>query len=355
MRNEKLDIFRGLAMMQVILAHCLYWLDFFSWQKSLFLVGTQLFFFIAGAVNGMSSKKSLRTFYLTRFQRILIPYWIYVAICIVLNAIVKTPETVGDSVKLVLDWINPLLLSHNSHLPYLDGALWFVPVYLLVMLIFPLFKKIHNTHTYMRYLPFIFLLLLIGILNLLGNNSEILFYAKMLVFYGFLTYLGMFFSEKTEKRKLLPASIIITICLLTMFVLAKFFGQSFDMQNNKFPPNFMFFSFSLGALTVLYIFSDMIVKAIKFLRRNAIFNWIYQQYVRHGLTIFLFHPLAFLLLDYLKKTWLADTNPAIAFAILFLLAILLVAVLAKCFSWIERKKVFGVNEKNSKHTKNASR
>ncbi|MDR2511322.1 MAG: acyltransferase [Bacteroidales bacterium] len=68
MRNEKLDIFRGLAMIWVILTHCLYWLGYFSSIKSFLLIEMPLFFFISGASNGMSNKKSLKGFYTNRFE-----------------------------------------------------------------------------------------------------------------------------------------------------------------------------------------------------------------------------------------------------------------------------------------------
>ncbi|MDR1762200.1 MAG: acyltransferase [Bacteroidales bacterium] len=349
MRNEKLDIFRGLAMIWVILVHCLYWLGYFSWHKSFLLIEMPLFFFIAGASNGMASKKSLGVFYLTRFKRILMPYWIYGIICVALISIVSTPETIKSFIKLAYSWVNPFA-STLSSITYLTWAIWFIPVYLLVILAFPLFEKIRNIQ-YMRYFPLFLLLLLIGILNFFENGGTVLYYAKMFVCYGFFTYLGLFFTEITKERKIFPAFAIVAICLLTMFVLVKFFGQSLNMQNNKFPPNFMFFSFSLAALTIFYIFSDIIVNAIKFLSRNKIFDWIYIQY---GFTIFLFHPFVFLLLGYLKKNYFAGVNSKISFIIIFLLAILLSAVIGKMFSWVERKNIFSINEKKKNKARETS-
>jgi fucose 4-O-acetylase-like acetyltransferase len=343
MRNEKLDIFRGLAMMWVILIHCLYWLGFFPWQKSLLLIEMPLFFFIAGASNGMASKKKLGNFYLTRFQRILIPYWIYVLICVVLISIVTTPESIKYFVKFVCDWINPFG-SHISSIPYLPSTLWFAPVYLLVISVFPLFQKIYNIPTYLRYLPLFILFLLIGILNLLGNDGMIFYYAKMLVFYGFFAYLGLFYTEITRKTRILPALAIITICLPVLFVLVRFLGQSPDMQNNKFPPNFIFLVYSILALNIIYIFSDFIVRVIKFLKKNSVFCWIYQQYIDYGLTIFLFQPFAFVLLGYLKNIYFVRINSNIAFIVNFLLAIILVAVIGKAFSWCEKIKIINVKK-----------
>ncbi|MDR1761658.1 MAG: acyltransferase [Bacteroidales bacterium] len=338
MRNTKLDIFRGLAMIWVILVHCLYWLGFFSWYKSFLLIEMSLFFFIAGSSNGMASKKSLGSFYLTRFQRIMIPYWIYEIICIILISIIYTPETI----KSLWGWINPWG-AHWSPIPYLTWALWFVPVYVLVMLVFPLLQKIRNTH--LHYLPFIVLVLLIVALNFWEISGKISYYAKMLVFYSFFTYLGLYFTEITKKIKLFPALAVIIIGLLLMFVLVTFFGQSLNMQYNKFPPNCIFLFYSLVALAILYICSDVIVKAIQFLKRNAVFNWIYQQYEQRGLTIFLFHPFVFLLLNYLKKTCLVGVNPTLSFAIIFLLAIPLAAVAGKMFSWVEHTNIFSIKER----------
>lgn len=320
-------------MMWVISVHCLYWLEYFSWHKSFFLTEMSLFFFIAGASNGMASKKSLGSFYVNRFRRILIPYWIYGVICIALISIFRTPETIKGFGNLVYSWANPFVSSRSTIL-YLPRAVWFVPVYLLVMLAFPLFEKIRNTR--MRYLPLIALFLGIVALDFFGIGGKISYYAKMFVFYGFFTYFGLFFTEITKKIQFLPACAVIAIALLSMVALVTFFGQSLDMQNNKFPPNTMFFSYSLAALAILYIFSDSIIYAIKFLRSNVFFDWIYQQYVQRGMTIFLFHPFVFLLLGYLKKTCFAGVNQGISFAVILLLAIPLSAVIGKMFSWVER-------------------
>ena len=89
-RDTNLDTFRGFAMMYVIFIHCLYWLYLFhnansiTYIKSFFLIEMPLLFFITGASNSMGRKKSLLTFYISRFQRILIPYWIYCIICTIL-------------------------------------------------------------------------------------------------------------------------------------------------------------------------------------------------------------------------------------------------------------------------------
>ena len=109
MRNEKLDIFRGLAMMWVMFIHCLYTpgLCYVAWYQSFFLIEMPLIFFISGASNGMASNKSLKSFYLTRLQRILIPYWIYAILCIALISIFSPPETIKSFIELVYSWVNP--------------------------------------------------------------------------------------------------------------------------------------------------------------------------------------------------------------------------------------------------------
>jgi len=318
-------------MIWVIFIHCLYWLGYFSWYKSFFLAEMSLFFFIAGASNGMASKKSLGNFYLSRFQRIMIPYWIYGLVCIALMLIFRTAVTIKGFWILPLTWIIPFGSIHSS-IPYLPRALWFIPVYLLVMLFFPLFEKMRNTR--MRYLPFVLLFGGIVALDIWGIDGAIADLTQKIVFYSFFTYFGLFFTEITKKTKPVPAYAVLAIALLAMAVLAVYFGQSLNMQHNKFPPNTMFFFYSLAALSILYILSDNIVKAVKFLRKNVFFDWIYQQYTQRGLTIFLFHPIVFVLLAYLK-TCFAVLPQAISFAIVLLLAIPLSAVIGKMFSWVE--------------------
>ncbi|WP_343101502.1 acyltransferase family protein [Romboutsia sp. MSSM.1001216sp_RTP31141st1_G3_RTP31141_220114] len=80
MRDEKLDIYRGLIMMYIIgFIHTLYWFPNFGTKiKSFFLFEMAVVFFITGASYSLSNKKSYGKYIISRIPRILIPYFIFI-------------------------------------------------------------------------------------------------------------------------------------------------------------------------------------------------------------------------------------------------------------------------------------
>jgi hypothetical protein len=366
-RDEKLDIFRGLAMLWVIFNHTTYWLNFFSntqclsVTKSLLLIGTQLFFFIAGASNGMSRRKNILKFYSIRFKRVLLPYWIYAIICIIIFLLSKNITASSEFsyyIKSALyNWFIALNHQWASH-GMLTWALWFIPVYLSVMLLFPFLRKFYEkfTSSKIRMIPLIVFALLVFLFQYdIGMGDNILRHCRMAAFYGFFAYLGLFFTEIFKKKHTKIAIVLLFVCISATILSILFLHQSPNMQTNKFPPNFLFLIYTMGALTILYIFSDSFVKTITSFRKNKVFNWFYSQYIKHGITIFLFHPFVFILLEWLKnlfflewlkKTGFATTNQIIVLTVLLFLSFTLSAIIGNIFSWVERIKIFKYERKN---------
>lgn len=351
MRNEKLDIFRGLAMIWVVFNHTTYWLSFFyypQWQsiaKSMLLMGTQLFFFIAGASNGMSRKKNVLEFYLIRFKRILVPYWVYAIICIIITSIIKDFESSAHFFYFIKQALYSWFIAINHQWAWegmVTWALWFIPVYLLVMLLFPFLRMFFEKITTfkIKIIPLLIFAALVFLLQFdLGIEENLLKHCKMVSFYGFFTYLGLFFTNIFKKQRTGIAVILAFLCIAATTFSILFLNQSPNMQTNKFPPNFLFLIFSLGFFAVLYIFSNPIVKAITFCRKNIILDWVYTQYVKHGVTIFLFHSFVFILLLWLKRTFFAGINQIIVFPIMLLLSITLSAIIGYLFAWVEKIKL----------------
>ncbi len=343
-RDERLDTFRGLAMIWVVFNHCLYWIGFFPGElfKSYLLIGTQLFFVIAGASNGMSRPKPLWLFYYIRFKRILFPYWLYAAICLVITSFVELQPF--DISNAIADWF-----LYFKQLPcnpnILMWALWFVPVYLLVMAIFPFLRFYYerNSKILLQILP---LLIFAGLVLLLQFkwfplSGNLLYFTKMTAFYGFFTYLGLFFSTFIQRTclQMRNAIIMVVCCAIIIIVAIMFYDVSPNMQDNKFPPNFTFLLFSFSILGVLYMFLDYIVRGINFCKRNTVFTWIYRQYTKHGLTIFLFHPFVFLLLREVQKILLNfdfDKSSWLAFIVIVIFAIPLSGCVGYLFAWVEK-------------------
>jgi hypothetical protein len=222
----------------------------------------------------------------------------------------------------------------------MNWALWFIPVYLWVMILFPFLRMFYEkfTNFKIKLIPLFVFAIAVFILQYY-REGYVLKYSMMLSFYGFFTYLGLFFKEIFKKQHTLIAVILAVICMSITILSILFLNQSPNMQANKFPPNFLYLIFSFGFLTTLYIFSNPLVKGIVFCRKNKIFNWVYTQYVKHGITIFLFHPFVFILLQWMKKTYFVGVPQMITFIIILFLAISLSAVLGKMFSWVERIKI----------------
>lgn len=341
-RDDRLDTFRGFAMIWVVFNHCLFWLHFFTNNvvTSYLLIGTQLFFVIAGASNGMARKKPLWEFYLIRFKRILFPYWLYAVLCIIITIVAYT-KSINIS-KMLASWF--LYFQQVPCKPdILMWALWFVPVYLLIMAIFPFLRSYYErfSTSLLRFAPFlVFTLLLIllqrGIIPFTGSTMD---YSKKLVTYGFFTYLGLFFTSFMQftKPHIRNAILVVLSCAAIVVVSIVFFNVSPSMQKNKFPPTFIFLAFSVGFLGIIYLFSNYILRAVNFCKRNSVFAWMYAQYTKHGLTIFLFHPFVFLLLIEIRRIIFGGDNRSwLAFVGITILAILLSACVGYLFAWVEK-------------------
>jgi len=239
-------------MMWVVFIHCVYWPGLFNWNyssviKSLLLIEMPLFLFIAGASNFLSKKRTAPVFYAARFQRILLPYWIYCAICILLNVVagkfLSTDYPKWFSVNI------PLVFSPVSNLPYLTGALWFVPIYLYIIVLFPVlrwfYEKYGNTNK--KWIPLVIFTVLLS-----NNGWEFLSETKMVLYYSFWTYLGLFFPEIDKisfRRKARPVTVLVIVCaLLTLKIV---------MQNNKFPPQYsLFILYFWRSFSVLFIVGE---------------------------------------------------------------------------------------------------
>jgi hypothetical protein len=345
MRDERVDNLRALAMIWVIFNHCIYHLGFFAENhlqdiaRSWLLVGTPLFYFVTGASNALASNKRPLNFYVSRFQRILVPYWIYGFIVVVLNCCFYFDF---NFFKGLLSWFNPFGSTY-SNITFSNWSVWFVPVYLLVITVIPLFKWYKNKvrSKIASLFPAIILAIIVLALNFYTGNSKILFYTSMFALYGFWSYIGLFFNELFCKKRKISALFIIVPAFAVIIILHLFFGQSLNIQDNKFPPNFIFLLYTLVVLGILYIFSGFILKIMSYLKRNSFLRWMLNLYATRSLTIFLFHPFVFLLLNVIKNKiigFMPDINRLLLFCLIFLLAVPSCAVMGKMFSWIQKIK-----------------
>jgi peptidoglycan/LPS O-acetylase OafA/YrhL len=351
-RDVTIDIFRAIAMIWVIFVHSLFWTGVFTTKieyivKSLFLIEMPLFFFLAGASNYMSKRKSILNFYFTRLQRILIPYWIYAGICILLTYIISVLNGSKIIDSLIMKWLIPME-RQDVPLEILTWALWFIPVYLLIIMTFPFLRMYFDKqkNKFLKIMPLFVLAVCLFFMDVYKiSGTTFFYYTRMLVFYCFWIYLGMFYNVLKENINInkLKKAVFFIACVFVSILLVLTPYYSIDMQINKFPPNFLFLIYTLGFLSLMYYCSNHIVKIIKFLCKNIIIDWILKQYINSGYTIYLFHPLAMLLIKWSIEflhigNFMANHN-YIKFFVYIILAIPLGAVLGKLFSWTEKVKI----------------
>ncbi|MBC2581570.1 acyltransferase [Clostridium sp. DJ247] len=303
-RDINLDYFRGLIMMYIIgVIHVLYWPNVISNSyKSFFLVEMPIIFFITGASNSLKEYK-LKEFYISRIKRILIPYFSYSLVCYVIIILYNTyimhnanKDTIFN-LKLLLSWLNPFG-SHETSLPFISWHVWFIPIYLIIMILYPYLKYLYKNSTEkFKYIPFIIIIIIIFYLDR-NKNIKWYEYIKETVFYTFWVYLGLFYKDinliNIKKVKLACLSVL---SLLITFLLIKYQGYSYDMQINKFPPNSVFLFYNIGCFSILILIKDYIVKIVKIplLRR------IVTLYSKYGYTMYLYQVFSFMILDIFLK------------------------------------------------------
>ena len=352
MRIELIDNFRALAMLYVLFCHCLYWADlFFADIKSLFLIAISSFFTISGMSCYFARTGNLKRFYISRLRRILIPYWICAAIFIVINLLTfhfkllplmrSEPANIID---IILSWLNPFATQINFT-PYLDLAVWFIPVYLGVCLVMPLLKYLFvNLNGPLKILPPIVLIAInISASTVVKLPNEI----QSPLYYAIWLYFGLWYiselHDKSVRQKLLPC---LSISIPSAIILTYLYVQqifTLDMQVNKFPPNVMFLLYNAFWIPIIYIFSQQINNFLIFTCKFKLWAWIFQQFKDNCYTIFLYQPISFIAAYIILRNWLVleqffILHEFIGIIIYLITAIIISAILGKFFGRFENLK-----------------
>lgn len=292
-RDKTLDRLRGFAMLWVIVVHVLYWSQYFSSEffnlfKSFCLFEMPLFFFITGASNSFSSSSGYFRFVYKRFCRVLIPYWVFAAICAVLS-IIKYHAVDMDIIKILASWALPVEQQISS-IPRIKWALWFIPVYLCIIMLIPSLKRMKQSRW-----RFVFGLILLAVFA--GTCLLHIGWVQNVAFYSLWTYIGLFYPEikagleqKYAQKYLWSMLLLGGISICTLHFFAK---QSLDMQRNKFPPNMMFLAFSSLAMPLILLCMPRLDKILARIQSCKFIGKIFNLFSTRSMTIFLYQPFAF--------------------------------------------------------------
>ena len=192
------------------------------------------------------------------------------------------------SMKVLFSWMIPINRQMTS-VTYLTWALWFIPVYLCIILVIPVLKIMKRS---VYKVGFAFGLLGVFIVTCLLNMGWI----QNIAFYVLWTYIGLFYTEikfitnhSCIKKKLVC---IFSIGTATLYILY-FAGHSIDMQTNKFPPNIIFFVFTVMMMAAIISVLPYLNRIFDWLEKCNVANKIFVLFSTRSMTIFLYQVFAF--------------------------------------------------------------
>lgn len=289
-RDKTIDRLRGFAMLWVIVVHVLYWGNFFTNEyvnllKSFCLFEMPLFFFVAGASSSFSKDTGYFTYVCKRFQRILIPYWVFAVICATLSILKYALEGTMDflaGVRVLSSWMLPIDRQITS-VSYLTWALWFVPVYLCIALMLPALKAVkkvsHANKTIFALMGGVFSVTCVLKLGWVQN----------IAFYAFWTYAGLFYKEikcAVQQKGTRKYFVYISAAGAVAIGVLYFAGCSLNMQSNKFLPNMIFFAFSVMMMALIMLAVPYLSRIFDRLEKNTLANKFFVLFSTRSMTIF---------------------------------------------------------------------
>ena len=310
-RDKTLDYLRGFATIHVVFVHILYWLGifkvgFFAVAKSFLLFEMPVFFFVTGAVNGLGKQQDYKTFCFKRIKGLLIPYYVYSIICILISSIYYLYHdelTIELAIKQLVTWIIPF--DHQiMPLPYFTWAIWFIPVYVVSIVFFPVIKaaiKKYGGEKTILFLIMVFICteivcsLISKSINHAGYGAcfcTILDITQKTAFYLIFMGLGILYPgmKNRDRKSVIIATALLIVSVILLLGCRIIFSNTLDMQSNKFPPNHMFLFYSFAVLSILYIakpliagvysgitgFIPIIDKWVLLFSHNSIYVFLYQ-------------------------------------------------------------------------------
>ena len=235
--------------------------------------------------------KNLYSYYKKRFLRILIPYWIFAVICVfcsVLHYALEGELTITKWIQVLASWILPLNKQVTA-LPYFGGGLWYIPVYACIVLVMPFLARVRKTKWYTWFGVVLISFFVLTYLLKLGWIQNVAFYLIW-------TYLGFFWERiKTElykssiRRKLLCTVVVCFIIIVGIFLA----DISVNMQYNKFPPNIVFFVYSIMMMSGLGFIFPYLDNALEKIECSKLFGKRFFLFEKRSFTVYLYQSIVF--------------------------------------------------------------
>ena len=255
-RVVSLDIFRGIAIINILFIHTVWWhgtkyIAIDSVREFSLLIDVPFFFFLAGwSASHVPNNIKL---YFRRFVSLYIPYLFLGLLIFSYLYIFRFSKL--NFVTFISNWGIFNYTKFFGYDPFI-GALWFLKVYISIFLISPALKFIAK-FPYASSVFLCFLLFLITMFSF-GNpgwQSFRLFgiwSLRQLIFFSFFYYIGII-SKKTQLH-FLELCLVLIILTTGVLINLQYFDFAFSIHKHKFPPAFFYLTVSSYSVTLALFF-----------------------------------------------------------------------------------------------------
>lgn len=270
-----LDIIRGIAILNIIYIHTVWWSGTFYVHHDILrqislLIDVPLFFFLSGWASSLQEYTIKKT--MKRFIKLYIPYLIMI---FVLGFSLIFFYQRDITLDIFIGWLT-IIFRESFEIPVVMGSMWFLPPFIIISIITPLLGRILKD----KEISFFFIILLIFInfifsyLNPNIGNVLILkaVSLRVITFYLLIYFLGMYtrniyFSFKQFTVAFISLSIVFLIYLSSL-------NYEFDLQINKFPPSMFYFISSMFSIIITVYLKNYENKAVEVIKKNKLIKFL---------------------------------------------------------------------------------
>lgn len=250
-RDPTLDILKGLAILNIVVIHTVFWsgqsyIPYDSIRQVTLFIDVPLFFFLSGWAVSISRKTFSNVIkqYVRLFSQ-------YAAIVVFLFLILATVFQTPPSTQTLLQWL--LLQNFDSgNLPVVMASMWFLVVYLVVYLTAPLgwYLQKHKAVLLVLIAMSSMLIALFSFTDVSIQYASLysIVNVRQFVFYATFFFLGFYSKDLYLSMIEFIASFgLISVAFIVYLSHLQF---SLDLQGNKFPPTLFYFIASLFAILI---------------------------------------------------------------------------------------------------------
>ena len=214
-RDYKISIIRILAMLSIVLCHIF---QAFNMNIAFWLnVGVQVFLFMSGFLYGNKTIENTWDWLKKQFKKIIIPYYIYIAIIILAYVILARNEITVANITSIIFQLQLIILAPRGL-----GHFWFIPVILICYLITPLLQKIIKKEGKITVNQIaVLLLVIIGIESLFLQSVINIGLCNIICYILGYTVANMYLKNKKAQRVTCLGIVILAIIanVLKVFIL----------------------------------------------------------------------------------------------------------------------------------------